>query len=66
MCGCGDLVKPNYIRKQLPHDKFTNWTKDGNIIGIEGYGYNNNGVFNTLRCGFRWAVNNFHKSKNIL
>lgn len=55
-CGCGKFVRPNYIREVVPNEKIKGWTKDGKIIGIEGYGYLNNGIFNTLRCGFRWAT----------
>ncbi len=55
-CGCGQLVKPNYIREQVPNKRLGMLIVDGKIIGIRGYGYNDNGMFNTLRCGFRWAV----------
>jgi len=58
LCGCGKYVKPNYIRSRKPNDKIKveGWDKAGEIIGVAGYGYLDNGVFNTLRCGFEWAI----------
>jgi len=56
LCGCGNNVKPNYIRERVPSTILKNWDKAGKITGVEGYGYLNNGYFNTLRCAFDWAT----------
>lgn len=56
-CGCGNNLKPNYIRDRVKSANLHGWMVDGKIIGISGYGYLDNGFFNTLRCGFNYAVN---------
>lgn len=31
--------------------------------GIRGYGYGNDGVFCTLRCGYLWAINRVRQER---
>lgn len=63
LCGCGKIVTPNYRRRVIQNPRFPGLLKEGEILSIEGYGYNDNGYFDTLRCGFRWAVNSLNKTR---
>lgn len=55
-CGCGRYLTPNFEREIL-HDRASVFgTRYGKVIRITGYGYMNNNIFQTLRCGFNWAV----------
>lgn len=55
-CGCGKTLTPNYVRKVIQNPRCPRLSKDGDILRISGYGYSDNGHFQTLRCGFRYAV----------
>src|SRR5438094_276656 len=66
LCGCGQYLRPNFIREQVKSDTSVFRVSDGKVIGISGYGYMNNNKFNTLRCGFRWAVRNEKNKWNEL
>lgn len=59
-CGCGKYLTPNLEREMVP-SKITNMMlPKGTVTKINGYGYMNNGYFQTLRCGFRWALHNLN------
>lgn len=57
-CGCGKFLIPNLEREKVPDAKSIFGFRYGKVIRINGYGYSNNGKFNSLRCGFRWATRN--------
>jgi hypothetical protein len=57
-CGCGKYLRPNLVREQMPDEKAVFGTREGKVLKIAGYGYGNNNKFDSLRCGFRWAVKN--------
>ena len=62
---CGKNLRPNYIREMIPDTRINSgWMREGKkILSISGYGYLNNNIFCTLRCGFYWAKNQFKPTK---
>ena len=53
---CGARLKPIYKYEQVHVEDDDGFHTEHKRVGIRGYGYELNGLFCTLGCGFRFAV----------
>jgi hypothetical protein len=62
--GCNRRLSINFkfVWDKVP-DSFGGFMSKRRRDGIRGYGYGDDGVFCTLRCGYLWALNRVRQER---
>ena len=60
---CNRRLATNYKLVWEKVEVFGGFESRPRRAGIRGYGYNSDGVFCTLRCGYLWALNRVRQER---